>query len=105
MTYRDPSSDTFMSTGYPNPVAKAEALRARGEANAYASERVLRAQADARHFLTVQAEYARARSVTKQRLRLETLERVLSKVRKKTIVDGDVPRSSDAKTQSAENLP
>ncbi len=85
--------------------AKAEALRARGEATAYASERVLSAQADARRFLTVQAEYARARAVTKQRLRLETLERVLSRVRKKTIVDGHAPGWSDAKAPSVEKLP
>jgi membrane protease subunit HflK len=85
--------------------AKAEAIRERGEATAYASERVLRAQADARRFITVQAEYARTRALTKQRLRLETLERVLSKVQKTTIVDGDAPGASDAKTPSLEKLP
>jgi membrane protease subunit HflK len=68
--------------------------RARGEAQiivrgaeAYREQRVLRAQGDADKFNAMLAEYQKARSVTRQRLYLETMERVLSPLKHKVIVD------------------
>ena len=57
--------------------------RARGEAQiivrgaeAYKEQRVLRAQGDADKFDAMLAEYQKAKSMTRQRLYLETMERV-----------------------------
>jgi len=68
--------------------------RARGEAQtivrgaeAYKEQRVLRAQGDADKFNAMLAEYQKARSVTRQRLYLETMERVISPLKTKIIVD------------------
>jgi membrane protease subunit HflK len=77
--------------------------RARGEsqsivraAEAYKEERVLRAQGDADKFDAMLAEYQKARSVTRQRMYLETMERVLAPLKHKVVMDksaleGSVP--------------
>src|SRR5688572_4256354 len=71
--------------------------RARGEAQimvrgaeAYKEQRVLRAQGDADRFDAMLAEYQKARGVTRQRLYLETMERVLGPIKNKVIVDQTV---------------
>jgi membrane protease subunit HflK len=71
--------------------------RARGEAQimvrgaeAYKEQRVLRAQGDADRFDAMLAEYQKARGVTRQRLYLETMERVLGPIKSKIIVDQSV---------------
>lgn len=71
--------------------------RARGEAQiivrgaeAYKEQRMLRAQGDADRFDAMLAEYQKAKAVTRQRLYLETMERVLSKLDSKVIVDEGV---------------
>jgi len=68
--------------------------RARGEAQimvrgaeAYKEQRVLRAQGDADKFDAMLAEYQKAKGVTRQRLYLETMERVLGPIKNKMIVD------------------
>jgi membrane protease subunit HflK len=68
--------------------------RARGEAQtivrgaeAYKEQRVLRAQGDADRFDATLAEYEKAKGVTRQRLYLETMERVLAPIKSKVIVD------------------
>jgi modulator of FtsH protease HflK len=68
--------------------------RARGEAQimvrgaeAYKEQRVLRAQGDADKFDAMLAEYQKAKGVTRQRLYLETMERVLGPIKNKIIVD------------------
>jgi membrane protease subunit HflK len=68
--------------------------RARGEAQimvrgaeAYKEQRVLRAQGDADKFDAMLAEYQKAKGVTRQRLYLETMERVLGPIKSKVIVD------------------
>jgi membrane protease subunit HflK len=50
-------------------------------------ERVNRAQGDTNLFSAVYKEYARAPQVTRRRLYLETINEVLSKIKKKFIVD------------------
>jgi membrane protease subunit HflK len=68
--------------------------RARGEAQiivrgaeAYKEQRVLRAQGDADKFDAMLAEYQKAKGVTRQRLYLETMERVLGPIKNKVIID------------------
>ena len=51
-------------------------------AEAYKAQREIRAQGDAAKFLSVLAEYTKAREVTEQRLYIETLQRVLPQAQK-----------------------
>jgi modulator of FtsH protease HflK len=86
--------------------------RARGDAQgivraaeAYKEQRVLRAEGDANKFNATLAEYEKARSVTRQRLYLETMERVIQPLRNKLVVDksalqGSVPLFSLRGTQT-----
>jgi membrane protease subunit HflK len=65
-------------------------------AEAYKEQRVLRAEGDATKFSATLAEYEKAKGVTRQRLYLETMERVFQPLRNKLIVDkaalqGSVP--------------
>ncbi|MBN1407960.1 MAG: FtsH protease activity modulator HflK [Calditrichaceae bacterium] len=69
------------------PKAKGEAQRQIEEARGYALERVNNAKGDAERFKAQFREYARAREVTRQRLYLETLNEVMSKVGRKLITD------------------
>ena len=56
-------------------------------AEAYQDQRVLRARGDADKFNAMLVEYQKARGVTRQRLYLETMERVLGPIKRKMIVD------------------
>ncbi len=69
------------------PEARGEAARRRTVAEGYKSEVVARAQGDAQRFELLQAEYKNAPDVTRKRLWLETVQRVLSDNRK--VVGGD----------------
>jgi membrane protease subunit HflK len=69
------------------PRASGEAEQTIRAAEGYATERVNRAQGDASLFTSVYKEYARAPLVTRKRLYLETINDVLSKIKKKIIVD------------------
>jgi membrane protease subunit HflK len=68
------------------PKARGNAEKEIKAAEAYKEERVLRAEGDAAKFLKVLEEYQKARVVTRDRLYLETIERVLA-VTKKFIID------------------
>jgi modulator of FtsH protease HflK len=59
------------------------------EAEGYKEKRVLLAQGETARFLSVLAEYEKAKEVTRERLHLETVERVLPEI-DKLIVDGDI---------------
>jgi membrane protease subunit HflK len=72
------------------PRAKGEAEQMIQEAEGYALERVNRAQGEAARFSSIFAEYRRAKDVTRQRIYLETLGKVLPKVGKKLIVDENI---------------
>jgi membrane protease subunit HflK len=61
------------------PKARGEAQEILRAAEAYEEERVLRARGDAARFGAVLAEYRRAPAVTRERLHLETVEKVLTK--------------------------
>lgn len=72
------------------PRARGEAARAILEAEGYREQRVLRAEGDAAKFESVYAEYKKAEKVTRRRMYLETMERILWRLEDKTIVDGRV---------------
>jgi modulator of FtsH protease HflK len=76
------------------PKARGEAQRIAREAEAYKEQRVLRANGDAAKFEAVYAEYRKAERVTRDRMYLETMERILGKIDKKVIVDQDVARGA-----------
>lgn len=69
------------------PKARGEAQRMIEEARGYALERVNEAQGEANRFNSLYTEYAKAREVTKQRIYLETMSKVMQKVDKKFITD------------------
>ena len=70
------------------PRARGAAQQILREAEGYKEKRVLLAQGEAARFLSVLAEYGKAKGVTRERLHLETLEWVLPEV-DKFIVDGE----------------
>jgi len=72
------------------PKARGEAQKIIRAAEAYKRERVLRSEGEAARFAAILAEYRKARAVTRERLHLETMERILSRVRKKVFIDKDV---------------
>jgi len=76
------------------PRARGEVQKQLREAEAYKKQRVLRAQGDAERFEHIYAEYSKAQKVTRRRLYLESMERVLTRVTDKTVVDGDLPGST-----------
>ncbi len=69
------------------PKAKGEAQRTIEEAEGYATERVNNAQGDVSKFNALLREYMRAPEVTRQRIYLETMSRVLPKVGRKLVID------------------
>jgi membrane protease subunit HflK len=73
------------ATGYQNtvvPQAKGRAQAAIVQAEGYATAVVNRAQGEAERFRLRLAEYAKAPAITRERLYLETVERVLPRMRK-----------------------
>jgi len=69
------------------PRAEGRAQQQIEEARGYALERVNNSKGEANRFTSLYKEYAKAREVTRQRMYLETMEDVLSKVGKKVITD------------------
>src|SRR5215813_6040288 len=70
------------------PKARGEAAQMVQQAEAYKAQRVIRAQGDAERFLKVLAEYDKAKAITRDRLYLESVERILPTV-EKFILDSD----------------
>ena len=64
------------------PKARGQAQRIIREAEAYKAQRIKRAQGDADRFLSVLKEYEKAKDVTRKRLYLETMERIMPGIRK-----------------------
>lgn len=71
------------------PKARGDAQRILREAEGYKEERTLLAQGEAARFLSVLAEYNKAKEVTRDRLHLETIEKILPDI-DKIVVGGDV---------------
>lgn len=70
------------------PEAQGEAVRIRREAEAYRAQTVAEADGEASRFAAIYDEYRNARDVTRRRMFLETLERVLADT-DKIIIDQD----------------
>lgn len=70
------------------PEARGQAERIEQEAAAYRDQTVEEAEGQARRFLSIYGEYAQAPDVTRQRMYLETMERVLNQMNK-VLIDGD----------------
>src|SRR5207249_390839 len=59
------------------PKARGEAAQMLQQAEAYKAQRAIRAQGDAARFLKVLEEYQKAKGVTRHRLYLESVEKIL----------------------------
>ncbi len=82
---------TREAEGYRNdviPKARGEAQKDIRESEAYMEERIKRSEGDAEKFLLVLNEYQKAKSVTEQRLYIETMEAILPEI-KKFIIKSD----------------
>jgi len=64
------------------PRARGEAARLLQEAQGYKAAVIARAEGDARRFTQIATEYAKAPSVTRERMYIETMEEILSNVTK-----------------------
>ena len=71
------------------PKAKGSALETISQAEGYALERVNKAEGEAKRFLDVLKEYRQAKDVTKRRLYLESMNRLLDKVDEIYVIDAD----------------
>jgi membrane protease subunit HflK len=71
------------------PAAKGNAEKTIKAAEGYALDRVNRSKGDAARFLSLYAEYSKAKDVTRRRLYLETLKDVFPKLGSKYIMDED----------------
>jgi len=74
------------------PKARGQAEKIIREAEAYKAQRTKRAQGDTDRFLAVLKEYAKAKDITRKRLYLETMERILPGIRK-FVIDPEVSGS------------
>jgi membrane protease subunit HflK len=71
------------------PRARGEALQAILQAEGYALDRVNRSQGDAARFTALYNAYRRAPDVTRRRMHLETMQRILPTIGQKLFVDKD----------------
>ena len=71
------------------PKARGEAAQMVQQAEAYKAQRVIRAQGDAEKFLKILAEYQKAKAVTRDRLYLESIERVMPNIEKFILDTGE----------------
>jgi membrane protease subunit HflK len=69
------------------PKARGDAEKTIKEAEGYAIDRVNRAEGDASRFTAIWQKYAQAKDVTRRRLYMETMAKVLPEVQRKYIVD------------------
>jgi membrane protease subunit HflK len=76
------------------PRARGEARKMVRGAEGYSQERVLQANGDAQKFEAMLAEYSKAERVTRERLYLETIERIMSKIEHKVLVDDQIAKNA-----------
>jgi membrane protease subunit HflK len=72
------------------PEAEGKALQAVTSAEGYASERVNNAQGEVQRFLSIESEYRKAPAVTRARLYLENIAKVMPKAHRKVIIDDSI---------------
>ena len=71
------------------PAARSEAYQMVQEAEAYKSEVISQAIGDVANFNSVYEEYVSSKSITRKRLMIETMERILENAESKVVIDGD----------------
>ena len=71
------------------PAARSEAYQMVQEAEAYKSEVISQATGDVANFNSVYEEYVSSQSITRKRLMIETMERILENADSKVVIDGD----------------
>ena len=71
------------------PAARSEAYQMVQEAEAYKSEVISQATGDVANFNSVYEEYVSSKSITRKRLMIETMERILERAESKVVIDGD----------------
>lgn len=71
------------------PKARAEAYQRIQQAESYKAEKIAQANGDVENFLQVYDKYKVAKDITKERLYIETMESILSKVKTKYIIDSN----------------
>ncbi len=71
------------------PAARGEAERTIKASEGYALDRINRARGDAARFEAQYLEFVKAKDITKRRMYLETMTKVLPKVKKKIIIDSE----------------
>lgn len=71
------------------PAARADAYQMVQEAEGYKAEKVAQATGDVANFQEVYSKYVLSPAITRQRLFIETMERILEKANMKYVVDGD----------------
>jgi membrane protease subunit HflK len=71
------------------PKARGEAAQMVQQAEGYKAQRVIRAQGDAARFLTILTEYDKAKSITRDRLYLESVERIMPTMEKFILDSGE----------------
>jgi membrane protease subunit HflK len=69
------------------PRARGQAQKTINEAEGYKEERINRANGDVARFLKILEEYKKAPDITRRRLYLETLDKILPKIKDKVIID------------------
>ena len=72
------------------PRARGEAQQTIQEAEGYALSRVNTARGDSARFVSIYDQYRRAPEVTRKRIYLETMSRILPQVKRKIVIDGDI---------------
>jgi len=72
------------------PRARGEALQTIEEAEGYALNRVNTARGDSARFVAMFEEYRKAPEITRRRIYLETMNRILPQVSQKVVVDSDL---------------
>jgi len=80
-------NDAWQNYNQIIPEARGKAKRTIEEAEGYAINRVNRANGDAQRFIQMYNQYKFAKSVTKKRLYLETMQKILPKVEKVYVID------------------
>jgi membrane protease subunit HflK len=80
-------NEAWQNYNHVIPEARGKAKRTIEEAEGYAINRVNRANGDAQRFIQMYNQYKFAKSVTKKRLYLETMQKILPKVEKIYVID------------------
>jgi len=71
------------------PAARGEAQKMVSEAEGYLLDRINKAKGDSARYVSLNREYARARDVTRRRMYLETMEKILPQLGNKYVIDAE----------------